>query len=336
MSKKIFNQKSVLVTGGTGSFGKSFLEILLKKYKCSRIILYSRDELKQSQIQDKFKDTSLRFFIGDVRDKERLNLAMKDVDVVVHAAAMKQIPASEYNPTECIKTNIYGAQNVIECSIMNRVKKVIALSTDKAVSPINLYGATKLASDKLFVSANNIVGKQNTQFSVVRYGNVIGSRGSVLPFFKKLVEEKKNYFPITDVEMTRFWFEMPDAIKFVLDSFSLMRGGEIFVPKIPSINMVDLAKSLDSKFKIKVIGKRPGEKLHEVMCPKDEYEKVIEFKNYFVIMPSISFVSKKEYNYFTSLSGEKGKKVKKNFEYHSGINKDFLDIEQIKLLNKKY
>ena len=219
---------------------------------------------------------------------------------------------------------------------MNRVKKVIALSTDKAVSPINLYGATKLASDKLFVSANNIVGKQNTQFSVVRYGNVIGSRGSVLPFFKKLVEEKKNYFPITDVEMTRFWFEMPDAIKFVLDSFSLMRGGEIFVPKIPSINMVDLAKSLDSKFKIKVIGKRPGEKLHEVMCPKDEYEKVIEFKNYFVIMPSISFVSKKEYNYFTSLSGEKGEKVKKNFEYHSGINKDFLDIEQIKLLNKKY
>lgn len=336
MSSKIFNNKSVLVTGGTGSFGKSFLQTLLEKYKCSRIILYSRDELKQSQIQNTYNSPNLRFLIGDVRDTERLNLAMRDVDIVVHAAAMKQIPASEYNPTECIKTNIYGAQNVIECSIKNNVKKVLALSTDKAVSPINLYGATKLASDKLFVSANNIVGKQETKFSIVRYGNVIGSRGSVLPFFKKLIKENKKYFPITDLEMTRFWFEMSDAIKFVLDSISLMRGGEIFVPKIPSINIVDLAKSLDPKFKLKIIGKRPGEKLHEVMCPKDEYEKVIEFKKYFVITPSISFGLKKNYNYFKSLTGEKGSKVIKNFEYHSGINKDFLTLKEIKALNKKY
>ncbi len=336
MITKIFNKKSVLITGGTGSFGKSFLETLQKNFKCSRIILYSRDELKQSEIQNKYKDQNLRFFIGDVRDKERLNLAMRNVDIVVHAAAMKQIPASEYNPTECIKTNIYGAQNVIECCIKNKVKKVIALSTDKAVSPINLYGATKLASDKLFVSANNIVGKENTKFSVVRYGNVIGSRGSVLPFFKKLIKEKKNYFPITDREMTRFWFEMKDAIQFVLNSFVLMRGGEIFVPKIPSINMVDLAKSLNPNYKIKIIGKRPGEKLHEVMCPKDEYEKVIEFKKYFVITPSITFGSAKNFNYFKSLKGEKGKMVKKNFEYHSGINKDFLNINQIMKLNKKY
>ncbi len=336
MSLKIFNNQSILITGGTGSFGKSFLETLLNNYKCSRIILYSRDELKQSEIQNKYKNPNLRFFIGDVRDKERLNLAMRDVDIVVHAAAMKQIPASEYNPTECIKTNIYGAQNVIECCINNKVKKVIALSTDKAVSPINLYGATKLASDKLFVSANNIVGKENTKFAVVRYGNVIGSRGSVLPFFKKLIEKKTNHFPITDIEMTRFWFEMKDAIQFVINSFILMRGGEIFVPKIPSINILDLAKSLNDKYKIKIIGKRPGEKLHEVMCPKDEYEKVIEFKKYFVITPSISFGTAKNFDYFKSLRGEKGKKVKKNFEYHSGINDDFLNIKQIKALNKKY
>lgn len=336
MSSKIFNGKSILITGGTGSFGKSFVKHLLEKYKCERIIIFSRDELKQFELQDKFKQSNLRFFIGDVRDKERLNIAMRDVDLVVHAAAMKQIPASEYNPTECIKTNISGAQNVIECCLDNKIEKVIALSTDKAVSPINLYGATKLASDKLFVAANNITGRGKTKFSVVRYGNVIGSRGSVLPFFKELIKKETGYFPITDVEMTRFWFEMPDAIKFVTDSFALMRGGEIFVPKIPSIKMIDLAKSLKPNYKITIIGKRPGEKLHEIMCPKDESEKVIEFNKYFIISPSTIFGKTLKYDYFKSVKGEKGKKVNRNFEYHSGNNHHFLNINQIKILNKKY
>ena len=336
MISKILNNKSILITGGTGSFGKSFVTHLLKKYKLKKIIIFSRDELKQFELQNKLKENNLRFFIGDVSDKDRLNVAMKDVDIVVHAAAMKQIPASEYNPTECIKTNIIGAQNVIECCLNNKIERVIALSTDKAVSPINLYGATKLASDKLFVAANNITGKNKTKFSVVRYGNVIGSRGSVLPFFKNLLSNNTGYFPITDKEMTRFWFEMPDAIKFVTDSLKLMRGGEIFVPKIPSIKMVDLAKSLNSKFKIKIIGKRPGEKLHEVMCPQDESEKVVEFKNYFVISPSTIFGKILKHNYFKSLEGEKGKKVNKNFEYHSGNNRHFLKINEIKVLNRKY
>ena len=327
MISKLLLNKSIFISGGTGSFGKNFIKKLLKNNSCKKIVIYSRDELKQFELKEFFNDSRLRFLIGDVRDKDRLNFALRDIDIVIHAAAMKQVPASEYNPTECINTNIIGAQ------INNNVEKVIGLSTDKAVNPINLYGATKLASDKLFVAANNIVGKHKTIFSVVRYGNVIGSRGSVLPFFKKIVNDRKGYFPITDLSMTRFWYQMKDAIKFVFDSLYLMKGGEIFVPKIPSIKIVDLARSLNPSLKIKIIGIRPGEKIHEVMCPKDEWDKTIEFKNYFIITPSITFGEKKRINYFKSISGNKGKKVKIFFEYSSGLNKKFLSIKEISKLN---
>ena len=326
----MFNNKTILITGATGSFGNAYTKFLLKNYKCKKIIIFSRDELKQYEFAEKFKSDILRFFIGDVRDKDRLNLACREVDYIVHAAAMKQVPASEYNPFECIKTNIQGANNIIEASINNKVKKVLALSTDKAVNPINLYGSTKLASDKLFVAGNNIVGKDNTMFSVVRYGNVIGSRGSVLPFFLKTNKENKGFFPITDKDMTRFWYSMDDAIRFVDQSFKNMKGGEIFVPKIPSIKITDLAQAINPKFKLKFIGIRPGEKVDEVMCPKDEWNRVIEFKKYFIIEPSIKIGRYKKTEYIISKSNETGKKVKKNFEYNSGTNNHFLNTSQIK------
>ena len=325
----MFNKKSILITGATGSFGNAYTKFLLKNYDCERIIIFSRDELKQYEFSERFKSNKLRFFIGDVRDKDRLNQACRGVDYIVHAAAMKQVVASEYNPFECIKTNIQGANNLIEAAINNKVKKVIALSTDKAVNPINLYGSTKLASDKLFVAANNMVGKDKTIFSVVRYGNVVGSRGSVLPLFLKFNEEKRGYFPITEKEMTRFWFLMKDAINFVQHSFNEMQGGEIFVPKIPSIKIIDLAKTINPSFKLKYIGIRPGEKLDEIMCPKDESNKVIEFKKYFIIGPSI-VIGTKKINYQRSKKKEIGKKVYKNFEYNSGTNKHFLKISEIK------
>jgi len=331
----MFDNKNVLITGGTGSFGQNFLKFLLKRYKCKRIVIFSRDELKQSEMHENYKNLELRFFLGDVRDKERVEAATREVDILIHAAAMKQVPASEYNPTECIKTNIIGAQNIIAAAIKNNIRKVIALSTDKAVNPINLYGATKLVSDKLFVAANNITGKYKTIFSVVRYGNVVGSRGSVLPFFKKLIEDNKNYFPITDPEMTRFWYEMDSAIKFVDKSLNLMKGGEIFVPKIKSIKIVDLAKSLNDKYKLKITGIRPGEKIHEIMCPTDESDRTIEFKDYFIITPSITFGKKKRINYFRNILGELGKKVEKNFEYSSDKNKEFMTIKEIKEINNR-
>jgi UDP-N-acetylglucosamine 4,6-dehydratase len=331
----MFDNKNVLITGGTGSFGQNFLKFLLKKYKCKRIVIFSRDELKQSEMHENHKNLELRFFLGDVRDKERVEAATREVDILIHAAAMKQVPASEYNPTECIKTNIIGAQNIIAAAIKNNISKVIALSTDKAVNPINLYGATKLVSDKLFIAANNITGKYKTIFSVVRYGNVVGSRGSVLPFFKKLIEDKTNYFPITDPEMTRFWYEMDNAIKFVDKSLNLMKGGEIFVPKIKSVKIVDLAKSLNDKYKLKITGIRPGEKIHEVMCPKDESDRTIEFKDYYIITPSITFGKKRSINYFRNILGELGKKVKKHFEYSSDKNKDFMTMKEIKEINSR-
>ncbi len=324
----MFSKKVVLVTGGTGSFGNLFVKTLLEKHNPKKVIVFSRDELKQFEMREKIQNKKLRFLIGDVRDVERLNYAFKDVDYVVHAAALKHVPSSEYNPIECIKTNIHGAENVIQAAIKNKIKKVIALSTDKAANPVNLYGATKLASDKLFVAANNTVGKNKIRFSVVRYGNVIGSRGSVIPFFKKLITEKTQFLPITHKEMTRFWITLQQGVDFVLKSFVRMQGGEIFVPKLPSIKIVDLAKAIDSKIKIKFVGKRPGEKIHEVMCSSDDSYLTWDFGNHYVIAPTIKYFDH-NINYGTNALKEKGKKVKEGFEYSSDNNK-FLKINEIK------
>lgn len=327
----MFNNKSILITGGTGSFGKKFIATLFEKYKPKRVAVYSRDELKQFEMQQSFNAPEMRYFIGDVRDAERLKMAMRNVDYVVHAAALKQVPAAEYNPMECIKTNIHGAENVIQAALANNVEKVIALSTDKAANPINLYGATKLASDKLFVAANNISGGHKTRFAVVRYGNVVGSRGSVVPFFKKLIADGGKELPITDPRMTRFWITLEDGIEFVLKDFQRMQGGEIFVPKIPSMRITDLADSLYPNIPTKIIGIRPGEKLHEIMCPADDSHLTLEFDDHYVIRPSITFSYK--VNYETNPLGETGVPVEQGFEYNSGNNPHFLTVEELKPLN---
>ena len=327
----MFTDKTILVTGGTGSFGKKFIKILLSKYQPKKVIVYSRDELKQVEMQQVFNQECMRYFIGDVRDAARLERAMYQVDYVVHAAAIKQVPAAEYNPMECIKTNIHGAQNVIDAAIACGVDKVIALSTDKAANPVNLYGATKLCSDKLFTTANNLVGDRRTRFSVVRYGNVIGSRGSVVPFFKKLIADGAKELPVTDERMTRFWLRLEDGVEFVLKNFRRMQGGEIFIPKIPSMRIVDLVKAMAPKLSMKVIGIRPGEKLHEVMCPSDIYYDTIEFSDHFVIKPSIKFW--KGVDYTVNALGEKGKPVADGFEYNSGSNPHFLTIEELKAMS---
>ncbi len=327
----MFTDKTILVTGGTGSFGKKFIKILLSKYQPKKVIVYSRDELKQFEMQQVFNQECMRYFIGDVRDAARLERAMYQVDYVVHAAAIKQVPAAEYNPMECIKTNIHGAQNVIDAAIACGVDKVIALSTDKAANPVNLYGATKLCSDKLFTAANNLVGDRRTRFSVVRYGNVIGSRGSVVPFFKKLIADGAKELPVTDERMTRFWLRLEDGVEFVLKNFQRMQGGEIFIPKIPSMRIVDLVKAMDPKLSMKVIGIRPGEKLHEVMCPSDIYYDTIEFSDHFVIKPSIKFWEGVDYT--VNALGEKGKPVADGFEYNSGSNPHFLTIEELKAMS---
>ncbi|MAF15377.1 MAG: UDP-N-acetylglucosamine 4,6-dehydratase (inverting) [Marinomonas sp.] len=324
----MFNNASILITGGTGSFGKKYVKTLLERYKPSRLIIYSRDELKQYEMQQEFDATCMRYFIGDVRDKDRLTQAMRDVDYVIHAAALKQVPAAEYNPMECIKTNIHGAENVISAAIANNVKKVIALSTDKAAAPINLYGATKLASDKLFVAANNTVGKGSTRFAVVRYGNVVGSRGSVVPLFKKKVAEGANSIPVTHPEMTRFWITLQMGVNFVLKNFERMRGGEIFIPKIPSVRIKDLAQAYAPGIPIKDIGIRPGEKMHEVMCPVDDSYHTYEYHDHFVIAPSIKFFHG-ELSFDNNAIGEKGELVAPGFEYQSGSNPDFLTVENI-------
>lgn len=323
----MFNNKTVLITGGTGSFGKKFIEILTKKYKPAKMIVYSRDELKQFEMSQIYSQDFMRYFIGDVRDEARLERAMYKVDYVVHAAALKQVPAAEYNPMECIKTNVNGAQNVIDAAIACNVKKVIALSTDKAANPINLYGATKLCSDKLFTAANSLVGDRDTRFSVVRYGNVVGSRGSVVPFFKKLVADGAKEIPITDTRMTRFWLKLDDAVDFVIKGFARMQGGEIFIPKIPSMRITDLAKAIAPNLPIKIIGIRPGEKLHEVMCPSDLYYDTIEFNKHFVIRPAIGF---KNIDYSKNLLGEEGKFVPEGFDYNSGNNPYFLTVEELR------
>ncbi|MCL2147513.1 MAG: UDP-N-acetylglucosamine 4,6-dehydratase (inverting) [Synergistaceae bacterium] len=323
----MFDDKSILITGGTGSFGKEFVRMALDCYSPSRLIIYSRDELKQFEMQQTFNNACMRYFIGDVRDLSRLTMALRGVDIVVHAAALKQVPAAEYNPMECIKTNVLGAQNVIEASIANDVEKVIALSTDKAANPINLYGATKLCSDKLFVSANNIAGRSRTRFAVVRYGNVVGSRGSVIPLYRKLAFEGRP-LPITDVRMTRFWITLQQGVAFVFKSLVLMRGGEIFVPKIPSSRIVDIAEAFAPGKDREIIGIRPGEKLHEVMCPGDASHLTLEFENHYVICPAITFANK--VNYHINTVGSKGRPVAEGFEYNSGTNKWFLTIDEIK------
>ena len=329
-NETMFNNKSLIITGGTGSFGHECTKIILENYKPKKIIIFSRDEYKQHLMQKKFNQKCMRYFIGDVRDEARLMLAFRNVDFVIHAAALKQVPAAEYNPTECINTNIMGAQNVIKAALYNNVNKVMALSTDKAVNPVNLYGATKLASDKLFVAANNIAGGHKTRFSITRYGNVVGSRGSVLPVFEEIHANKKNHFPITDERMTRFWITLSDGVYFVLKNFERMFGGEIFVPKIPSIKITDLAKAISPNAKFKIIGIRPGEKLHEAMCIKEECDNTFEYKNFYIIKPAISFIDKrkKQIANITALK-EKGKKVKEGFEYNSGLNEKFLSVKEI-------
>ena len=324
----MFNNSVILITGGTGSFGKKYTKTLLERYKPKKIIIFSRDELKQFEMQQEFPEDCMRYFIGDVRDYHRCELALTDVDYVIHAAALKQVPAAEYNPTEYINTNVRGAENIIKASVKNKVKKVIALSTDKAANPINLYGATKLVSDKLFVSANNMYASFSTKFSVVRYGNVVGSRGSVVPFFKKLITDDAKEMPITDEEMTRFWITLQQGVDFVLKNFERMHGGEIFIPKIPSVKIVDLAKTMAPKLPIKIIGIRPGEKIHEIMCPRDDAHNTIEFEDHYVISPSINFYDQSK-DYSKNAIGEKGKKVDKNFEYNSGNNELFLDEKGI-------
>ncbi len=323
----MFNDANILITGGTGSFGKKYTKILLENYKPNKIIIYSRDELKQYEMSQEYNDRCMRYFIGDVRDKERLKKALYGVDYVIHAAALKHVPIAEYNPMECIKTNIHGAGNVIDAALEEGIKKVIALSTDKAANPINLYGATKLASDKLFIAANNIKGARRTAFSVVRYGNVVGSRGSVVPFFKKLINEGAKELPITDERMTRFWITLREGVEFVLKNFERMQGGEIFIPKIPSMKITDLAKALAPNLPIKIIGIRPGEKLHEVMVPKDDSHLTWEFNNHFVIEPTIQFTKKADFS--TNLLGEKGKKVALGFEYSSDKNDKWLNKEEL-------
>jgi len=325
----MFNGKSILITGGTGSFGHRYVSTLLEQYDLKRLVIYSRDELKQYEMAMKFQghEDVMRFFIGDVRDASRLKEAARGIDIIIHAAAIKHVPIAEYNPMECIKTNIYGAENVIQAALDNGVEYVMALSTDKAANPINLYGATKLASDKLFVAANNMSGGR-TKFAVVRYGNVVGSRGSVVPFFKKLIKEGADSLPITHKDMTRFWITLQQGVDFVLKCMERMDGGEIFVPKIPSVRIVDLAKAMAPDLPIKTIGIRPGEKLHEIMCPADDSHLTLEFDDYFIISPSIIFYSRKM-DFTKNAIGEKGRLVAQGFEYNSGTNKHFLDVSEI-------
>ena len=329
----MLNNKSILVTGGTGSFGKKFIKTVLGRYSPKKIIVYSRDELKQFEMQQELPDDGklpMRYFIGDVRDLGRLKMAMNGVDYVVHAAALKQVPATEYNPFEAVKTNVLGGQNVIDAAFKNGVQKVIALSTDKAAAPINLYGATKLTSDKLFITANNYKGTQDIKFSVVRYGNVMGSRGSVIPFFQG--RKESGVLPITDERMTRFNITLQEGVDFVLENFERMWGGELFVPKIPSYNILDIAKAIAPNCEHKIVGIRPGEKLHEEMITESDAMNTFEFDNYYVIVPSIRVWSKTK---FKNESNKKmGKPCSDGFSYNSKSNNDFLSVEELKSLIK--
>ncbi len=329
--KNIFKNKKILVTGGTGSFGQEFVKTLCKNFNFKKLAIFSRDELKQFEMEEKLKDNRLRFLLGDLRDYDRVKFALSDIDFVIHAAALKQVPKAEYNPSEYIKTNIIGSENIIKASIETNVNKVLSLSTDKAASPINLYGATKLVADKLFTAANNMVGSKNIIFSTVRYGNVINSRGSVIPFFKQQISQNKP-LPITHNEATRFFLSLNQGVNFVIESFKIMKGGEIFIPKIPSFNIRELADCMSQKSKKKIIGLRPGEKIHEVLISKDEGN-VYEYKNFYVIAPSIIMDKSKNYkSYFM----EKGRQLKIDFEYSSNLNSKFLNKINLKKYIKKF
>jgi len=329
----MLSEKSILITGGTGSFGKKFIETIFSRYpEIERVVVYSRDELKQFEMAQDFPKKNfpqIRFFIGDVREKDRLRRALEDIDIVIHAAALKQVPTAEYNPFECIKTNVLGAQNVIEACLDAGVKKVVALSTDKAAAPINLYGATKLCSDKLFVAANNMKGKRDIKFSVVRYGNVMGSRGSVIPFFLK--KRKEGVLPVTDERMTRFNITLQQGVQMVLKALDIMWGGEIFVPKIPSYRITDLVKAIDSNCKKEIVGIRPGEKLHEEMITETDAFNTIEFDKYFVILPSMRL-----WDAGAFIKAFNGRPCPDGFKYNSGTNSEWLSVEQLKKLIKEH
>ncbi len=329
--ENVINNKSVLITGGTGSFGKEFIKTVIEKSNVKKLVVYSRDELKQFEMQQIWAESDsspMRYFIGDVRDYNRLKMAMTDIDIVIHAAALKQVPAAEYNPFEAVKTNVIGGQNVIDASIECGVKKVIALSTDKAAAPINLYGATKLTSDKLFIAANNYKGKKNIKFSVVRYGNVMCSRGSVIPFF--LSKRKEKVLPITDDKMTRFNITLQDGVNFVINCLEKMWGGELFVPKIPSYRILDVAKAVAPECKTEIIGIRPGEKLHEEMITSTDSMNCIEFKNYYVILPSTKLWDIEKFR--LESNSEEGSYCKDGFSYNSGSNEIFLTVDDLKSL----
>ena len=316
--------KSILITGATGSFGHKYVKTILERYDPHRLIIFSRDELKQYEMAQRFNPAEhrcLRYFLGDVRDRERLQMAMREVDIVIHAAALKQVPAAEYNPFEFIRTNVLGAENVVQAALANKVKKVIALSTDKAESPVNLYGATKLCSDKIFVAANNLAGSTDTKFSVVRYGNVVGSRGSVVPLFKRLVEEGADSLPITDPRMTRFWITLQQGVDFVLSCLEKMQGGETYIPRIPSMRMTDLATVMGPGLKHKIIGIRPGEKLHEAMITEDNSRSTVELHDRYIIQPLFAFWKHEH------LMDEKARIVPEGFRYSSDTNTDWLDAE---------
>jgi UDP-N-acetylglucosamine 4,6-dehydratase/5-epimerase len=320
------NDKTVLVTGGTGSFGKQFVKLIAQRFKPRRLIVFSRDELKQYEMAAEFPQDRfpfMRYFIGDIRNRDRLELALRDVDYVVHAAAMKHVPIAEYNPFECIATNVIGAENVVQSALRRGVKRVIALSTDKAANPVNLYGASKLASDKIFVAANNLSGADGCRFAVVRYGNVVGSRGSVLPHFQRLMQERADALPITDERMTRFWITLTQGVNFVLSSMAMMRGGEIFVPKIPSMRMTELASSIAPHMAQKIVGVRPGEKLHEIMITGDDARQTVEFDDRYVILPS----------FFQNMRGDYlaagARAVTEDFCYASDNNPERLDARAL-------
>jgi len=327
----MLNNKVILITGGTGSFGKRCTKTILENYKPKKVIVFSRDELKQFEMSQDISESkypAIRYFLGDVRDKERVYRAFDGVDYVIHAAALKQVPAAEYNPFEAVKTNVLGAQNIIDASIDKKVQKVIALSTDKAANPINLYGATKLCSDKLFIAGNAYVGSANTKFSVVRYGNVVGSRGSVVPFFRSMVNSGKKVLPITDARMTRFWITLDEGVKFVLDCLERTIGGELFVPKIPSMNIMDVAKAVAPGCETEIIGMRPGERLHEIMISSEDSLRAVEYDSYYMIKPDVPFLSAR----FENLNS--GKLVEEGFEYNSGNNSQWLTEEQFKEMIK--
>jgi UDP-N-acetylglucosamine 4,6-dehydratase len=328
----MFDDKSLLITGGTGSFGRRFVRTLLHRYAPKRLVIFSRDELKQYEMAQEFDQDCMRYFLGDVRDADRLMQAMSGVDYVIHAAALKQVTAAEYNPMECIKTNIHGSENVIRAALAANVEKVVALSSDKAANPINLYGATKLVSDKLFVAANNIAGGHRTRFAVVRYGNVVGSRGSVIPFFQRLIAAGCDHLPITDPRMTRFWITLQQGVDFVLRNFTRMHGGEIFVPKIPSVRMTDVAAAMAPHLPQKIVGIRPGEKLHEVMCPSDDAHLTLAFEDHYVIRPAIRFIGNDDFS--RNRCNERGEPVEEGFEYQSGRNERFLATQEILAFNE--